>query len=192
MTHDQPRSLDELVRAGDVAMLTTIDDDHRLTSRPLTVAEVHGGVLTFLVDASSAWFGALERAPEQPLEQALDRTSLDRRPDIVSAFDRPSESSAQVNLAITTGRNQWLSVRGRPAVSADPTTIDRLWNAAAGAFFDGREDPSIRALQVSLLDGEYWSAPGGGALGRLAAVVGAALGRDDEAPGTAHGEIARD
>lgn len=189
MTLDQPRSLDDLVRAGDVAMLTTIDDDHRLTSRPLTVAEAHGGVLTFLVDAEAGWFATLERA--------LEHASLDHRPDAVDAVDRPSEAAGpagatQVILAITTGRNEWLSVRGRPAISADPTTIDRLWSPAAGAFFDGRDDPSIRALQVSLLDGEYWSAPGGGALGRLAAVVGAALGRDDDTPGGAHGEIARD
>lgn len=160
-------------------MLTTIDDDRRLTSRPLTIAEVHGGVLTFLVDAAAAWFGTIEQA------------SLQHRPDVVGAVDRTPETS-EVNLAITTGRNEWLSVRGRPAVSADPATIDRLWHPAAAAFFDGRDDPGIRALQISLLDGEYWSAPGGGALGRLAAVVGAALRRDDDAPGTAHGEIARD
>ena len=85
MTLDQPRSLDDLVRAGDVAMLTTIDDEHRLTSRPLTVAEVHGGVLTFLVDATAGWFGALE--------QSLEQTSLEQRPDAVGAVDRPSDAA---------------------------------------------------------------------------------------------------
>ena len=164
--HDEPRSLEALVRAGDVAFLTTIDGSGAMSSRPLTVAEVHGGVLTFLVDGGAAWFDDLD-------------------PDGVRA-------APQVHLAIANGRNDWIAVRGRPAVSADQETIERLWNPAASAYFDDRHDPSIRALQVSVIDGDYWSSPGGGALGRLASVVGAALGRDGHAPGNAHGDVTRD
>jgi general stress protein 26 len=163
---DEPRSLDALVRGGDVAFLTTLDASGAMSSRPLTVAEVHGGVLTFLVDAGAPWFEHLD-------------------PDGV-------QTAPQVHLAIANGRNDWIAVRGRPSVSADQDTIDRLWNPAASAYFDDRHDPSIRALQVSVIDGDYWSAPGGGALGRLASVVGAALGRDGHAPGNAHGDVIRD
>lgn len=169
----EPRSLDDLVRAGDVAMLTTRSVTGALSSRPLTIAEVHGGVLTFLVDVAAPWFLDI-----------LDVTAAAG----VGAMD---VSSREVNVAISTGRNDWVSVRGRPAVSADATTIDRLWSPAAAAHFDGRDDPGVRALQVSVIDGEYWSAPGGGAVGRLVSVIGAALGRDGAA-GSAHGEVRRD
>ena len=42
-TNDETRSLDELVHAGEVVSLTTVAPDGGLTSRPLTVAEAHGG-----------------------------------------------------------------------------------------------------------------------------------------------------
>lgn len=178
MTHEQSRSLDDLVRAGDVAMLTTVDENGNLSSRPLAVADVHGGVLTFLVDATASWF---EEIGDDPLAAGRDP---------IDAIDRPSRPH-DVALTVATGRNDWLSLHGRPAATADPSAIVRLWSPAASAYFSGPDDPNIRALQVSLLDGEYWSAPGGGAIGRLVAVVGAAIGRD-EAPGNDHGRLRRD
>lgn len=169
---DHGRSLDDLVRSGDVAFVTTLDLDGALSSRPLTVADVHGGVLTFLVDASAEWFDAVDGVG-------------------VSETDSPVD---EVNVAIANGRNDWVSFRGRPAVSADRTTIDRLWSPAAAAYFESPDDPDIRALQVSLVAGEYWSAPGGGALGRLASVIGAALGRDRDGdpPANERGDLRRD
>jgi general stress protein 26 len=162
----ESRSLDDLVRPGDVAFVTTVDRRGAMSSRPLTVAEVHGGVLMFLVDAGAPWFGELD-------------------PEAVHA-------APDVHVTIANGRNDWIAMRGRPAVSAHATTIERLWSPAASAYFDDRHDPGIRALQVSVIDGDYWSAPGGGALGRLASVVGAALGRDGHAPGNTHGDVRRD
>jgi general stress protein 26 len=178
MTLEQSRSLDDLVRPGDVAMLTTVDEQGALSSRPLAIAEVHGGVLTFLVDCTASWFAAVD---DDPLTDGRDP---------FDAIDRPTRSH-DVALTITTERNDWLSMRGRATTTFDRTTIDRLWSAAGAAYFDGPDDPKIRALQVSLLDGEYWSAPGGGALGRLVAVVGAAIGRED-AMANDHGPISRD
>lgn len=165
------RSLDDLVRSGDVALVTTLDLDG-VVEQTLTVADVHGGVLTFLVDASAEWFDAVDGVG-------------------VAETDSPVD---EVNVAIANGRNDWVSFRGRPAVSADRTTIDRLWSPAATAYFDGPDDPDIRALQVSLVAGEYWSAPGGGALGRLASVIGAALGRDRDGdpPANERGDLRRD
>jgi general stress protein 26 len=172
MTHDATKSLDDLVRPGDVAMLTTVDPEGTLSSRPLSVAEVHGGVLTFLVDANASWFAPFA-------EDMSDPTGRSARREVIAA--------------ISTSRNDWVSVRGRVSVSSDPVTIERLWSPVSGAYFDGPSDPAIRALQVSLLDGEYWSAPGGGVIGRLVAVVGAALSRDDDhAPGNDRGTVARD
>lgn len=156
---DDTRSLDELVRPGDIAMLTTVDPSGSLSSRPVTVAEVHGGVLAFLVDRTASWIAHLDGHPE-------------------------------VGVTVSTTRNDWVSVRGRTATSSDPGVLDRLWSPAANAFFEDRDDPAMAALQVSVIDGDFWSSPGGGPLGRLVAVVGAALGRD-EMIGT-HGDVSRD
>lgn len=154
------RGLDDLVRAGEVAMLTTLDGSGRLSSRPLTIAEVHPGVLVFLIDVTAEWAARLRERE-------------------------------QVNTAICAGSgNEWVSVSGRVAISTDRTTIERLWSPAATAFFDDVHDARLGALQVSLDDGEFWSAPGAGPIGRLISVLGAAIGREDTSG--EHGEIARD
>jgi general stress protein 26 len=70
-----------------------------------------------------------------------------------------------VNVSISTGRNDWVSATGPAVASNDPEAITRLWTPAAGAYFDGPEDPRIRVLQVHMEHGEWWSAPGQGALG---------------------------
>jgi general stress protein 26 len=178
MTLEQSRSLDDLVRPGDVAMLTTVDEQGALSSRPLAIADVHGGVLTFLVDCTASWFSAVDDDPLADGRDPFDATDRRVHPNDVA-------------LTITTGRNDWLSMRARATTTFDRTTIDRLWSTAGAAYFDGPDDPTIRALQLSLLDGEYWSAPGGGALGRLVAVVGAVIGRDDSMAND-HGPIRRD
>jgi len=55
------RPLDDLVSAGDTVMLMTmIGDEH--SSRPLTVAEIEGQRIGILVDTTSEWSRAVDRA----------------------------------------------------------------------------------------------------------------------------------
>jgi len=153
---NETRSLEQLVHAGDVAMLTTQSVKGEMTSRPLTVAQAGDGFLTFLVDSTAPWLAGFS-----------------------------STSGPEVNVAVSGARNTWVSIAGRATLGSDRSTLERLWSPAASAYFDSVNDPRLAALQVIARDGEYWSAPGGGPIGRLVAVVGAALGRD---PG-AHGAI---
>ncbi len=139
-------SLETLVHEGNIAMLTTQSGDGRLTSRPLAVAEVGAGTLLFLVDAGSSWVIDLDPVRE-------------------------------VNVSICTGgHNDWISISGTPNISADPESVAKLWSPAAGTYFDGPDDARIRVLQVKMDDGEFWSAPGSGPVGRLIAVVSAVVG----------------
>lgn len=150
-------SLESLVHEGNIAMLTTQSAHGRLTSRPLAVAEVGAGTLLFLVDAGAAWVIELDPVLE-------------------------------VNVSICTGgHNDWISISGTPNVSADPESVVKLWSPSAGAYFDGPVDPRIRVLQVKMEAGEFWSAPGGGPVGRLIAGLSAALGTDTS-PGH-HGSL---
>lgn len=159
MTDDAPRPLHDVVRPGDVAMVTTLDGDGSLVSRPLTVAAVEGDGVSFLVDATAEWVRSL--AP-----------------------------GARVNVAVADGgRNDWVSIAGRAATSTDRAAVERLWSAPARAWFDGPDDPRCGALHVPVDHGSFWSAPGGGAIGRIVSVLGAALGRSD---GGAHGAVATD
>lgn len=92
----------------------------------------------------------------------------------------------EVNASVSTRRNDWVSVTGPATVAADDEAIAQLWSPAAGAYFDGPTDPRIRVLQLHMEVGEYWSAPGTGPLGRLVAIVGAAIGADSSAGERGH------
>lgn len=147
--HDDTRTVGDVADAGDVVMVAVRDSSGRLSSRPLTVAEAERGALRFLVDRSADWIGAVE----------ADR---------------------QVNASLTaSGRNVWASFSGAAELSGDRTLVDRLWSKPAGAYFGGPDDPNIAVLTVDVVDGEYWSAPGGGPIGRLVSMVGSAVGRGD-------------
>ena len=141
-----PRPLSDVVNAGDVAMFVT-SSAGMMSSRPLTVAKVHGEKVSFLTDRRADWMGDVTAHPN-------------------------------VHLAVSaSGRNDWVGVSGQASATSDATTIDELWNPAAGAYFDGKDDPNITVLTVDVSGGEYWSGPGGGPFGRLISVVGAAIGK---------------
>jgi general stress protein 26 len=92
-----------------------------------------------------------------------------------------------VGLSAVNGtHNTWVSLSGKAEVSDDRARIIQLWSAPAEAYFDGRDDPNVRLLTVNVATGSYWSAPGGGPIGRLVAVIGAAMGRSG---GSDHGDL---
>ena len=129
----------------------------RASSRPLTIAKVDGEHLMFLVDRTAPWMADVDQA-------------------------------TPVHIAIAaSGRNDWVSLNGVVHPTADRAVIDDLWSAPAGAYFDGKDDPNIVALDVAISDGEYWSAPGGGPVGRLISIVSAAVGKG---PSGEHGTVA--
>jgi len=140
------KDLADLISGGTVAMLMTmIGDEH--TSRPLTVAGVEGGRVSFLVDRTADWAEALG-------------------------------ATTPVHLSVSDVReNTYLSLQGRATVTPDRATIDRLWNPAAAAFFDGKDDPSVAALHFDVSTGEYWDSPSG-RIGSAIAVVKAAVTGD--------------
>jgi general stress protein 26 len=148
------KDLSDLVDGGTIAMLMTmIGDEH--TSRPLTVAGVDGGRVSFLVDRTTDWATAIG-------------------------------ASTPVHLSVSDVRsNTYLSLQGRAEVTPDASEVERLWNPAAAAFFDGEDDPAVGVLHFDVGGGEYWDSPGG-RLGSAIAVVKAAVTGD---PAGEHGDV---
>lgn len=143
----EAQSLDELVDEGDVVMLVT----GSATSRP----HLSSRPLTI------AGLGGAD------LLFLVDGTA-----EWVSQLGPESPA----NAAVMTRRNDWVSVSGAVTVANDRDAIERLWSPAAGAYFEGVDDPRIRLLTMHMESGEYWCAPGNGPLGRLVALVSAAVG----------------
>lgn len=55
--------------------------------------------------------------------------------------------------------------------------IERLWNPGAAAFFDGKDDPTVRVLEINVTSGEWWDGPSG-RVGQVLSMVKATLGGD--------------
>ena len=144
---DATKHLDELVDGGTVAMLMTMIGSDH-SSRPLTVAGVDERRLSFLVDRTVDWAVAIGE------------------PDTV------------VHLSVSDVRtNVYLSMNGTATVNPDDSEVERLWNPAAAAFFDGKDDPAVAALHFDVTDGEFWDAPSG-RIGSAIAVLKAAVTGD--------------
>ncbi len=59
------------------------------------------------------------------------------------------------------GKTQFVSTNGRARVSNDRALITKLWKEPWRVWFpDGAEDPSIRLIEVSPVEAEYWDNSG--------------------------------
>jgi general stress protein 26 len=120
----------ELIKNIKLAMMTTVDADGTLHSRPMATQEKEfDGTLYFLTGKTSHKI------------QELDHDT-------------------HINLAYANpDRNHWVSVAGKASVSRDQNKIDELWSPFHEAWFpEGKEDPNIAVLRVEADSVEYWEA----------------------------------
>jgi general stress protein 26 len=140
------QKLNELIKDIDFAMLTTIDEDGTLRSRPMvTQRSQFDGDLWFFTGASSP----------KVAEVMHDR---------------------HVNLSYADPKNQnYVSISGTARVVRDRKKMEELWNPAYKAWFpNGLDDPDLALLQVTAEHAEYWDSPSSAvvhALGFVKAVV---------------------
>ncbi|AMJ60191.1 pyridoxamine 5'-phosphate oxidase family protein [Bosea sp. PAMC 26642] len=67
------------------------------------------------------------------------------------------------NVCLTFADNsayRYLSVTGTANVLDDRAKIAELWDSDAEAFWDSKDDPSIRLLRVRPAMAEFWDSPG--------------------------------
>ena len=109
--------------------MVATDGSDGIASRPLTLLEQDGNVLRFLVSCSADWVTSLRAG-----------------------------SAANAAMA-DPDKNHYASVTGSVRINTDRALIDRLWNPAAGVYFDGKDDPDIAVLELQASSGEYWEGP---------------------------------
>lgn len=152
--NDEPRTLAELISGTPpVAMVMTMFDGAH-TSRPVTIADIDGNRLSFLVSRNAEWV------------QAVD------------------QQMAAVHLTITNdSHSTYLSLNGSAFVTGDLALREQLWSAPAGAWFTGPDDPDLAVFQFDVDEGRYWDGPDG-RLGRGLALLRAAITGSDQQMGT--------
>ena len=154
--------LRELIEDIRIAMMTTVDADGTLRSRPLqTLRFAEDGALWFFTSASS--------------------------PKVQEARD----GGWHINLSYANlGKYDFVSISGKGELVRDRKLMEAMWSKWVEVFFPkGLDDPDLALLRVDIVKAEYWDAPGS-ALGRALAAAKALMSGDtsDHAVGE-HGRI---
>ena len=130
--NEKIKKLRELIKDIDIGMLTTIDEDGSLHSRPMsTNSQVEfDGDLWFFIYASS------HKVTEVEHDQHVN-----------VSFSDPH-------------KQQYVSISGRATLVRDRHKIQELWKPELKAWFpQGVDEPDIALLKVEVEKAEYWDAP---------------------------------
>jgi general stress protein 26 len=131
--HGNPdaKKLYELIKDVRVAMMTTVESDGTLRSRPMYSQSVD--------ESGDLWFF----------------TQVDTSK--VTEISRDN----QINLGYShPGKEDYVSVSGTAEIVRDKAKIEEKWSEALKAWFpEGTDDPRIALLRVHPEKGEYWDSP---------------------------------
>ena len=129
---DDLQKLRELVKDIDFCMLTTVDENNDLHSRPMSVnGDIDpDGDLWFFTNVSSHKVSEIARLPK-------------------------------VNVSFADPENQhYVSITGTAQLVRDRDKIEELWKPEFKMWFpEGKDDPEIALLRVNLEKAEYWDSP---------------------------------
>lgn len=130
--NEQIKKLRELVKDIEIGMLTTIDEDGTLHSRPMsTNGQVESdGTLWFFTYASSHKVAEVEQHQQ-----------------VNVSFSAPS-------------KQRYVSMSGTAQLVQDRNKIQELWKPELKAWFPNElDEPDIALLKVNVAKAEYWDAP---------------------------------
>lgn len=124
--------LREMVKDIDFCMLSTVDEEGDLHSRPMSVnGEIDpDGDLWFFTGVSSHKVSEITKQPK-------------------------------VNVSFADPENQhYVSISGKAQLVRDRAKIEELWKPEFKMWFpEGKDDPEIALLRISLEKAEYWDSP---------------------------------
>ena len=123
--------LNALVEDIDFAMLTTIDTDGVLRSRPMSTQKVEFN--------GDLWFFTSDKTHK------VEEIERDSR--VNASYAKPDD-------------NVYVSVSVAASINKDRAKMEELWNPILKAWFpDGLDTPGICLLKVSVEQAEYWDSP---------------------------------
>ncbi len=150
-TQNDVKLLSDKIKGIRIAMMTTVEADDVLRSRPMATQDMEfDGDLWFFTKASAPKVDDVEHHQQVNLSYA--------KPD----------------------DNLFVSVSGTAQLVRDRQKMDELWKPLLKAWFpNGKDDPELALLKVTVNSAEYWDAPSG-VMGRLfVATKGLATGGRD-------------
>ncbi len=144
--------LKELIKDINIAMLTTVNSDGSLCSRPMATqkTEFNGEIWFFTSDRSA-------KVDEIVHEQ-------------------------QVNVSYSNpDKQEYVSVSGHAELVRDRQKIEELWNPILKAWFpDGKEQADLALLKINVDKAEYWDSPSSAVVSLIGFVKAIATGKPYE------------
>ena len=126
------KKIADLIKSIDFGMLTTLDAEGRLHSRPMSSnkeVEFDGDV----------WFFTYAATPKVH--------EIENKPYVNVAFSDPKTQT-------------YVSLSGRAELVRDPAKIKELWQPSLKAWFPkGLDEPDIALIKVNADQAEYWDSP---------------------------------
>jgi general stress protein 26 len=159
-TQDDRKKLGELIKQFKFVMLTTVEADGKLHSRPMAAQEIEfDGDLWFFTSANTpkAW---------------------------------EVNANHQVNVSFADpGKQTFISACGMATLVRDRQKIEELWRPSYYAFFPkGLDDPNLALLKVAVHTAEYWDSPSS-KVGQVFSFV-KAIAKGDPSQLGEHGKVA--
>lgn len=156
--------LGELIKDIRIAMLTTVEPDGTLLSRPMAMlGKRFDGKLWFFSSVSST--------------KAKD---VARRHQVNVAFADPKG-------------NRYVSVSGQATVTQDRRKAEEFWTPLVKAWFPkGLEDPDLGLMEIDVERAEYWDTPEGKVVELIGLAKSLLTGRPYEPDESQHQVIALD
>lgn len=129
--HENIQRLRDLISDIDIAMLTTVEEDGTLRSRPMATQRVEFD--------GDLWFFTKASAPK------VDEVQNERHVNV--SYAAPD-------------KHRYVSVSGMAQIVHDRDKMEDLWSPAFRVWFpEGLNDPDIALLKVNVTQAEYWEAP---------------------------------
>jgi general stress protein 26 len=136
------KKIRELIKDIRFAMLTTVEEDGTLRSRPMATQQTEFD--------GDLWFFTNANAPK------VDEVQREQHVNV--SYANPD-------------KQKYVSVSGKAELIRDRQKIEELWNPVYKAWFpQGLDDPNLALLKVSIDQAEYWDSPSS-ALVRLVGFV---------------------
>lgn len=158
---DGIKKLAEKIKGIQIAMMTTVEDNGALRSRPMQTQQVEfDGDLWFFTSKSST------KVKE-----------VDQHHEVNLSYAKPDD-------------NTYVSVSGKASIVNDRKKMEELWNPLMKAWFpEGLDDPEITLIKVEVHDGEYWDAPSSKMVQFAKIVKAAVTGQEYKAGKDEHAKI---
>ena len=146
------------IASGEIAMLCTFTNDGAMEARPMATQGIGD-------DGTLWYFSTRDSTTNQQIV---------------------ANPAVQV-IYMVPGKSEYLTLDGTASVSRDQVKIDELWSGWAKTWFpDGKDDPQLTLVTITLHGGHYWDTKHGKMVSLAKIAIGAVTGKtmDDGVDGT--------